>query len=73
MKTGWSGNGAGTPVAITDGIVFQAGTGYFEGFMNSSAWYLQILMSPDKQFVAGFGGPVAVLDRWHDVALTKQP
>jgi hypothetical protein len=68
---------SGTTVAITSGLVFESGSGYFTGTMTdefSTTWNLDFLMSPDGQFIAGFGDdPGQSLPwRWHDIALTKQ-
>jgi hypothetical protein len=68
---------SGTTVAITSGLVFESGSGYFTGTMTdefNTTWNLNFLMSPDRQFIAGFGDdPSQSLPwRWHDIALTKQ-
>jgi hypothetical protein len=68
---------SGTLLAIIGGTVFQSGSGYFSGTMTDQSdrnWNLDFLMSPDKQFIAGFADdPGQSLPwRWHDIALTRQ-
>ena len=63
---------AGTPVTITSGFVFPVGSGYFEGDMNGSTRPLRILVSPDKQFIAGFAWVESWTGRRRDVAPTRQ-